>query len=87
MASGIDEIKPAGYVWAVTPSDSAELKKHTRAIFVGGAGNIAVRAFDPATDKLADVTITGVLAGQIIPVRTKMVLLTGTTATNIIALA
>ena len=87
MSSAFEEIAPAGYGWAVTPSDSTELTKHTRALLIGGAGNVAVQMFDPTTNKLANITLVGLTAGSIIPVRTKMVLLTGTTATSIIALA
>jgi hypothetical protein len=87
MPSGFEETAPAGYAWAVTPNDSTELTKHTRALLIGGAGNVAVQMFDPATSKLANVTLTGLTAGQIVPVRTKLILATGTTATSIVALA
>jgi hypothetical protein len=87
MPSGFEETAPAGYAWVVTPSDSVEFVKHTRALLIGGAGNVAVQMFDPATAKLANVTLTGLTAGQVIPVRTKLVLATGTTATSIVALA
>jgi len=87
MPSAFEETAPAGYAWAVTPNDSTDLPKHTRAILVGGAGNIAVEMFDPTTGKLANVTLTGLTAGSIIPVRTKRILSTNTTATSIVALA
>lgn len=87
MPSAFEETAPAGYAWAVTPSDSVELQRHTRALLIGGAGNVAVQMFDPATNKLANITLTGLTAGSIIPVRTKLVLSTGTTATGIVALA
>ncbi len=87
MSSSFEEISPAGYAWAVTTSDSTDLVKHTRAIYVGGDGNVACEAFDPATNKLANVTFTGLVAGTVLPVRTKRILSTGTTATNIVALA
>lgn len=87
MPSAFEETAPAGYAWVVTPNDSTDLVKHTRAILVGGAGNVAVEMFEPATGKLANVTLTGLTAGSIIPVRTKRILSTGTTATPIVALA
>lgn len=87
MTSGIDEIAPAGFGWAVTPSDSVELVKHTRALIIGGAGNLSVEMYDPATNKLATVTFTALVEGTIIPIRTKKVLAAGTTATLIVALA
>ncbi len=64
---------------AVTPSDSTVFPV-TRGLFVGAGGNIAVRMADGNT-----LTFTGVLAG-IFPVQVDMVLSTGTTATNIVAL-
>lgn len=72
---------PADRLQAVTPSDSTDLTG-TRALFVGGAGNVAVRMVgDPA----ATVTLTGVVAGTILPVRVTRVM-AATTATNITAL-
>lgn len=87
MASSFEEISPAGYAWAVTKDDTNDLSKHARAIYVGGAGDLAVQAFDPSTNKLANVTFVGLAAGTLLPVRTKRVLATGTTATSIVALA
>lgn len=87
MASSFDSIKPAGWIWAVTPSDSVDLPIRTRALFVGGAGNISVQAFDPATKKLATVVLTGVTAGAVLPIEVTRVNSTSTTATNIVALA
>ncbi|ASS55901.1 spike base protein, RCAP_Rcc01079 family [Rhizobium leguminosarum] len=87
MASSFDAIKPAGWVWAVTPSDSVDLAIPTRSLFVGGAGNLSVQAFDPTTKKIAAVVITGVPAGMILPIEVSRVNFTNTTATNIVALA
>lgn len=87
MPSSFEEISPAGYAWAVTTSDSIDIAKHTRAIYIGGDGNVACEMFDPTTNKLSTVTFVGLVAGIVLPVRTKRILTTGTTATNIIALA
>lgn len=65
---------------AVTKSDSTILTP-TQALFVGGAGNVAVVTVGGET-----VTFTGVIAGSILPVRVVQVLATGTTATNIAAI-
>jgi hypothetical protein len=65
---------------AVTASDSTVLTT-TRAIFVGGAGNLAVVMSNGTT-----VTLTGVTAGSWLPLRVTKVKSTGTTATNIAAL-
>ena len=70
----------AGSAVAVTPSDSTILA-HTRALFVGGAGNVAVRMMHSQ----ATITFTGVPAGALLPISVDKVMLTNTTATNIVA--
>ncbi|UXR93892.1 spike base protein, RCAP_Rcc01079 family [Agrobacterium tumefaciens] len=82
-----EKIQPAGFAWSVTPSDGNELVKKTRAVFIGGDGNLSCEMFDPATNKLAVVPFNGLVAGSILPIETKRILSTGTTATNIVALA
>ena len=72
---------PADKIAAVTASDSTDLTG-TRGLLVGGAGDLAVRMInDPSTT----VTITGVTAGAILPLRVTRVM-AATTATNITAL-
>lgn len=71
---------PASFAAAVTPNDSTDLTTWPRALFVAGAGDIAVLM---AGDGAA-VTFTGVPAGTILPVRVKRVKSTGTTATGIV---
>ena len=66
---------------AVTPSDSVALTNVTRAIWVGGAGAIAVILQNGAT-----VTLSGVPAGTMLWLRASQVKATGTTATLIVAL-
>lgn len=65
---------------AITPSDSA-LQTY-RAIYVGGAGNVAV-----TTEGGNIVTFTAPPVGTIIPVSTQKVMATNTTATLLIGLA
>lgn len=66
----------------VTPSNTVVIDPPSRAVYVGGAGNLAVRmAGDQSTP-----TYVGVLAGVIYSLCVDQVLSTGTTATNIIAL-
>lgn len=74
-------INPAGTLAAVTPSDSTDLGS-CRALYVGGAGNVAVLA----AGNSAAVTLVSVSAGTILPVRVRKVMSTNTTATNIVAL-
>lgn len=77
---GLDS--PAGYAEAVSPSDSVDLAQASRALYVGGAGNVTVLTVGGQT-----VTFTSVLAGSILPVRVVRVNFTGTTASNIVALS
>ena len=72
---------PAARAAAVSPSDSTVLSG-VRGLYVGGAGNVALKT--KASDTA--VTFTGVLAGSILPVRATQVMSTNTTATNIVAL-
>lgn len=67
---------------AVTPSDSTELTNVSRALFVGGSGNLAL-----VLASGDEVTLTGVTAGSWLWIRVKQVKSTGTTATNIAALS
>lgn len=64
---------------AVTKSDSTVYK--FKALFVGGAGNVTIKHDESASA----VTFTGVLAGQILPVKGVRVM-AATTATNITAM-
>lgn len=65
---------------AVTPSDSALIG--CSALYVGTTGNIAI----VAEGDTAAVVLTTVPAGAIIPIACAQVLLTGTTAANIVAI-
>lgn len=75
---------PAGYAVAVTPSDSANVTTsfEVRALYVGGAGNVAVRFPGSGTA----VTFVGVAAGTVLPIQAVRVMSTNTTATSIVAL-
>lgn len=67
---------------AITPHDTNELANVTKAIWVGGAGNIVVILEDDS----AAVTLVGVAAGTLLPLRAKIVKSTSTTATSLVAL-
>jgi hypothetical protein len=73
---------PARGAIAVTPSDVTLLVSDVKALYVGGAGDIAVNMRGSTTT----VTFSGCSAGQLLPVQVDRVLATGTTATNIVAL-
>lgn len=68
--------------FAVTPNDSANLSQPARALYVGGAGNVAVVLNNGG----AAVTFTNVPSGTILPVQAYRVMSTNTTATSILAL-
>jgi len=70
---------PADNQVSITPSDSTDLPFVSRALWVGGAGNLVVT---PAAGG-SDVTYT-VAAGAILPIRVSRVKSTGTTATQIV---
>lgn len=64
--------------YPITKSDSTVLEPPTRAVWVGGAGDLAVLYFDGSTDVLKTVP-----AGTLLPIRVTKILSTGTTATLI----
>ena len=70
---------PCDNAFSITPADS-DLAYATRAVYVGGAGDLVIE-----TVKGDVVTLVGVLAGSILPLRVKQVR-AATTATNIIGL-
>lgn len=74
---------PACGVFAVTPSDSADLTAVTRGLYVGVSGDVVVV---PAYGDGTAVTFKTVPAGMILPVMAIRVKATGTTATNILAM-
>jgi hypothetical protein len=74
-------VGPARHGAAVTPHDTNELDNYSRALWVGGAGNIAL-----TTAGGDSITLSNIVAGSLIPIQAKIVLSTGTTATNIVAL-
>jgi hypothetical protein len=67
---------------AVTPHDTNELEFVAKALYVGTGGDLTVIAQE---DTEAE-TLPNVAAGSIVPVRAKIVLATGTTASGIVAL-
>lgn len=76
-----EQIRNAASAAAVTPSDSTVLTR-VRALYVGGAGNVAVTFPGNPTA----VTFVGVMAGAVLPVQAEKVMSTNTTATSIVAL-
>lgn len=73
---------PARDAFAVTPHDTNPLPRLPKALLVGSAGTIALRAVDSAAD-----VVVGVVSGQLVPIRASHVRATGTSAGQIVALA
>lgn len=69
----------------ITKSDATILTKPTKGIYVGGAGNVTIVSLDDPTAS-APITFVATPVGTILPVKTKRIMSTGTTATNLVAL-
>lgn len=77
--ANIGKTEPAYDATSVSVSDTARIDP-TRALFIGGAGNVKVDTVGGST-----VTLNSISGGSIIPVSVTRVYSTGTTATNIVA--
>lgn len=75
------EPKTAHNAFVITKSDTTVFPAHADAIYVGGAGDVAVRTVRGTT-----LTFSGMQAGSVLPVRCDMVMSTNTTATNLVGL-
>ncbi|RDC59693.1 hypothetical protein HME9302_00885 [Alteripontixanthobacter maritimus] len=74
---------PARACFAVSPSDTENLPRVPKALYVGTSGDITLRCAD---DNL-DVIFRNVPAGMILDIRVTNVRASGTTAADIVALA
>jgi hypothetical protein len=81
MADGLTS--PAQDAFPVTPSDSNELNKVTKALYIGEGGDVMLRSVRGEQDTL----FRNVPAGAILDVRVIAVRATGTSATGIVGLA
>lgn len=72
---------PAGAATTISPSDAAPLAHTTRAVYVGGSGNLRLTLASGDT-----VTLSNVQGGMTYPLRATYVLATGTTATGLVGL-
>jgi hypothetical protein len=66
----------------VTASDTTVFVQPTRALYIGGAGNITVDMADGGPP----IPFVGVQGGTILPIQVTRIYATGTTATSIVAL-
>ena len=72
---------PAIDAFAIVPADGVDLPSLARAIYIGSAGDMTI-----TTAAGSSVTFVGLAAGTVLPVHTRQVPATGTTAANLIAL-
>lgn len=79
FSSGLDS--PAAHAFAIATSDTVDLSQITRAVYVGGAGDVKIKTVSGET-----VTFSGAPVGMILPVRVARVFTTGTTATLLVGL-
>lgn len=68
--------------FTVTPHDTNPVAHSTRAIWVGGAGNVTCRLEGDAADRV----FSAVAAGTRLPIRVTHIRSTGTTATLMVGL-
>lgn len=80
-ATGRGQEAPATHAETVTSSDTDDLQYASRALYVGGAGDVSVITLSGAT-----ATFLAVPAGSILPIRVTRVRSTATTATAILSL-
>lgn len=69
---------PASNIEDITPSDSSNLTRVTRALYVGQTGNVRLQT--PAGDI---VTLANMQGGILYPIRVAKVFATGTTAADL----
>ncbi|CAB4152929.1 hypothetical protein UFOVP616_36 [uncultured Caudovirales phage] len=82
LISRIGSSEPSSNPFAVVLSDTVDLTRVAKALYVGGGGNIVLIGEDSDTA----LTFANVPSGYILPVRVRRILLTGTTAANILGL-
>lgn len=76
-------LAPSLDCFAITPSDSADLPKVTKALYVGEGGDVVLRS----AKGNADVTFRNLPSGSTLDVRASAVRATGTTAAFLVGLA
>lgn len=75
-------INPADNAAAVTPADDGSIDPPTRALYIGGAGDVKVDMVGTGTA----VIFAGLAAGTMLPIRVTRVYDADTNATSIVAL-
>jgi hypothetical protein len=77
--SGLDT--PADEAFVIIPSDSQNLEKITRGVYIGSGGNLSVLMKNGD-----EQTFVGTVAGTILPIRIRRVNAAGTTASSLLGL-
>lgn len=77
----IYEAGPGRKLVEITKSDSTELDPDLRALWIGGDGDLSILCWGQS----AAVTISGVVAGTLLPIKARKVM-AATTATNIVGI-
>jgi hypothetical protein len=65
--------------FAITPSDTVPIREPYKYLYVGGTGDVRVREADGTL-----TTYSALAAGSRLPISPSIIMLTGTTATNLI---
>jgi hypothetical protein len=73
---------PASSAVAITPSDEIDLAQVSRAVYVGGTGDLAVTMKDGN-----NTTFKNLIGGTVMAIRVSRVHSTGTTATDIVVMS
>ncbi len=76
-------VAPASDCFAISPNDTDDLPKATKALFVGTGGDVVLRPVSGTTD----VTFRNLPDGSILDVRVRAVRASGTSAANLVGLA
>lgn len=74
---------PATRAFAISKSDTVDCAEVTRAVYIGGDGDIAVIMADGGSP----VTFVGLTAGTLLPIRISRLMSTNTDATYVVGLA
>jgi len=74
---------PSSHCFAITPDDNADVQQITKAIYIGGGGDVSILPVRSSTP----VIFRNVPAGAMLDVRVRKVFTTDTTAAHILGLA
>ncbi|QDZ10718.1 spike base protein, RCAP_Rcc01079 family [Devosia ginsengisoli] len=72
---------PVGHGFAIVPDDGADLAEITRALYVGVGGSLSI-----VLQSGAELTLQGVAAGTVLPLRVRRLKASGTSASAVVGL-